>query len=257
MLFRALIFAILLTSFNASALSIMVVNVTEPRTNLTEPAPTLISTEQKLEAWTNQIPESLKPSVTVIVNNRLKTGKNSTVGLSILSRLPKVKASHNLIATRNLAIVQATLRLPDQRRLQVLAVRFPDREKLPVAHGKALLSLNKIRNALPKEDLVLVAGDFGVSRELENKERFNELQLQTHWLLGHQLGCRTSASAACQGTFTQNNIESFRETILLDKDFYDGLKNWRVSRDQTLALRPPLPRDEEHWPLLVSIEQVR
>ena len=236
------------TALAAQALSVMVANVSE--------RPREIKVEQQLDNWLTLLREDQKPSLTVLVNHPLKkeeSRKSAPVGVSILSRLPKVH-SKNRVVTQTLTIVQATLLLPDQRHLQVLAVRFPDRNKFPVAHDKALKQLAKIRIGLPKKDLVIAAGDFGLSRSVDSLEKISERFLQPHWVMGHQLNCRTPTAQPCQGTslVAESLQDSFQEMILLDKDFYDGLKGWRVSRDQNLTLRPATPLPGEHWPLIVS-----
>ncbi|MGE0762301.1 MAG: hypothetical protein AB7N80_03375 [Bdellovibrionales bacterium] len=189
--------------------------------------------------------------ITVLLES---TGNGSAT--RVLTSLPHSQ-SKTVATIKEFIIQQTPVKLPDRRKLQVLTVQLPPRDRFPDIHNRILSQLNKVAARLPKTDLVVAIGDFGISRPQEEIEKVSERFLQTNWLVSHQLDCTTPTGQACRGTVLQDGIESFREMILLEKDFYDGLKGWKISRDQVRTFKPEIPVPEEHWPLQITIEPSR
>ena len=183
--------------------------------------------------------EPQKADISILLHPRHK--KATPLDISILSRLPESRPRQTLLKTSNTTIVQASLKFPNQKRLHVLAVRLPNRQKFRIEHRQALKKIEHIRRQLPQKDLVMAAGDFGFDPQEDGKENIIERDLQPTWLVAHQM---------IPPPLSPSNTR--REIILFEKGFYDGLKGWKVDRNKTAWVDVGVP-PENVWILSTSI----
>ncbi len=169
---------------------------------------------------------------------------------------------------RSRGILEATFKLPNGDLLTVLGVHFPSQSNPTYWRAQAIDFLNKLQESIPKENLLIVGGDFNISSDEDEDEKLYD-RLAKNWLVSHQIGCK-----GCQGThyYHAKRSWSFLDALLFrpDLDEKKGTAKWKVVNDSIRIpnagiyqnnqygsperFKPKSPMGvSDHWPLLVIL----
>lgn len=167
---------------------------------------------------------------------------------------------------RSRGILQTTFKLPSGDLLTVMGVHFPSQANPTYWREQSIATLNKMKSQLPKDRLVIAAGDFNISAEEDNREGLYRDNIGKEWLVSHYIGCR-----GCDGTHNYRGGWSFLDAILFSPNFGpQGSAPWQVdgnsvqvvknSRFQTSVFNSPARFDEnspvgvsDHYPIKAKI----
>ncbi|MBY0315613.1 MAG: endonuclease/exonuclease/phosphatase family protein [Bdellovibrionales bacterium] len=178
------------------------------------------------------------------------------------AELPAEKIS----ATRG--ILEVTVRLPDETLMTVLVVHLPSQGSPTESRRQSLAKINKIKESLPKDRLVVVGGDFNISSSEENSQKLLTTQMMDKWGVSHFIGCNN-----CPGTYFYPREQqwSFFDVFLLSPNLLEeGAGPWKVitqsiriennSVYQSNKFGSPARFDErkkdgvsDHWPIAFEI----
>ncbi|MCB0408016.1 MAG: endonuclease/exonuclease/phosphatase family protein [Bdellovibrionales bacterium] len=199
------------------------------------------------------------------------------IDVALMSRLPLVgSASLHPIPFKGIekakvedtrGILQATLKLPNGEKLTVFGVHFPAPFHPTMMREQAFEHLNRLKSRLPKDQLVMAAGDFNVPKREDEKENIVDRQTKEMWIVGHKVMCQT-----CPGTtyYEPYDSWSFLDMILWSPVLENKEKGWVVLRDsfrmanaykeQVSKTGGPnsyemetLSGVSDHWPLAVDL----
>ncbi|MCB9073431.1 MAG: endonuclease/exonuclease/phosphatase family protein [Bdellovibrionaceae bacterium] len=164
-------------------------------------------------------------------------------------------------------ILEANFKLPDGSLLTVLGVHLPSQGNPREMRRQALEQLNKLREGLPKDRMVVVGGDFNITSEEEAQAQFFSDYMQKTWGVSHLMGCKS-----CKGThyYGRNESWSFLDVLLVSPNMLDGKSPWvalpesvRVENNslyQVNRFGGPSRFSEhrkdgvsDHWPLAMEI----
>ncbi len=165
-------------------------------------------------------------------------------------------------------ILEATLKLPDSTLLTVMAVHLPSQSNPSEMRRQAIEQLYKAKEALPKDRLVVVGGDFNISSDEDVEKGFIRTALAEKWNVSHIMGCK-----GCNGTYyyRRNDSWSFFDILLASQNMAPGSTgNWKVvpesiriessSLYQNNRFGNPARFDSDrkdgvsdHWPLALEI----
>ncbi|MFZ4404857.1 MAG: endonuclease/exonuclease/phosphatase family protein [Pseudobdellovibrionaceae bacterium] len=140
------------------------------------------------------------------------------IDLAMLSRWPMVGPGklHRIPGQAKLrGILHADFLLPDGSVLTSFAVHLPNPTHGPQLRTQVLNFLNALTEGLPKNRLVLVGGDFNISKS-EDKKMHRYKDLAKSWLVSHLVGCDL-----CKGTHYYKSSQewSFLDALLFSKNF--------------------------------------
>ena len=169
---------------------------------------------------------------------------------------------------RSRGILEATFQLPSGDKLTVMGVHFPSQANPTYWREQSIDFLNKLQASVPKENLLIVGGDFNIASDEDEKEQLYN-RLGKHWLVSHQIGCK-----GCYGThyYHAKRSWSFLDALLFRPDMAEenGTAKWKVIYNsiripnegiyQTNAYGSPerfKPRGptgvSDHWPLIATL----
>ncbi len=174
--------------------------------------------------------------------------------------------SSQISSTRG--ILEATVKLPDGTPLTVMAVHLPSQSNPPEMRKQALEALQKIKDGLPKDQLVVVGGDFNISSDEDVTAGFYKDYLAQRWAVSHLVGCQ-----GCDGTYYyhRNQSWSFFDVLLSSQNMMPGEDGpWEIvpesirienkSLYQNNRFGNPARFDSnrkdgvsDHWPLVMEI----
>lgn len=177
----------------------------------------------------------------------------------------KLKQS-DISSTRG--ILEATVKLPDGSLMTVMAVHLPSQSNPPEMRRQSLEALQKIKDSLPKDRLVVVGGDFNISSDEDVTTGFYKDYLAQRWNVSHLVGCK-----GCDGTYyyNRNKSWSFFDVLLTSQNMLPGQDGtWNIvpesirienkSLYQTNKFGNPARFDSnrkdgvsDHWPLVMEI----
>lgn len=202
------------------------------------------------------------------------------IDTAILSKLPNISAPQLHLLTfkeeKNLpfsrlpksrGILEASFLLPDQSPLHVFSVHFPSQGTPSPARQQALNQVIHLISQKPKDDLVIVGGDFNITKNEDEKNKYLE-SLQKKFLISHFVGCKF-----CKGTnyFHPRRSWSFLDVLIFSNHFKDPKFNWILNVDSVRVFNTNLYQNNkwgspmkfeggkhqkgisDHWPLLADI----
>lgn len=127
---------------------------------------------------------------------------------------------------RSRGILEATFKMPSGDLITVLGVHLPSQSNPTYWREQAVDYLNELQKTIPKENLLIVGGDFNIAAEEDEKAGLYD-RLGKKWLVSHQVGCKT-----CEGThyFHPKRSWSFLDALLFRPDMAekDGTAKWKV-----------------------------
>ncbi|MCC6138671.1 MAG: hypothetical protein IT287_08555 [Bdellovibrionaceae bacterium] len=179
----------------------------------------------------------------------------------------KLKPS-DISSTRG--ILEATVRLTDGSLLTVLGVHLPSQGNPSEMRRQALESVQKVKDGLPKDRLVVVGGDFNISSDEEAEKKYFKEMLAKNWNVSHLVGCKN-----CEGTYyyRRNNSWSFFDVLLTSKNMLPGSDGkWKIVPESIRIENNSLYQNNQygnparfdasrkdgvsdHWPLALEIIQ--
>jgi len=202
------------------------------------------------------------------------------IDIGILSRLPQTEPAilHKIPfkpkskgdaewMARSRGILEATFRLPDQRKLTVFGVHLPSQANPTYWREQAIDYLNELKKSVPADHLIIAAGDFNITHEEDARSGLFRERVGQSWLISHYIGC-----GGCRGTHSYKGSWSFLDVLLFDKSMgMNGTSSWVVdfesirvptqSRYQTNSFMSPARFDErnpvgvsDHYPILAVIK---
>ncbi|MFC1679311.1 endonuclease/exonuclease/phosphatase family protein [Elusimicrobiota bacterium] len=169
-------------------------------------------------------------------------------------------------------VLEASFRLPDGESLSVLALHLPAPFHPRSFREQALRFLNTRLSRLPKERMVVAAGDFNITAEEDAEHRLFDSITDSSWVAAHRIGCPD-----CLGSnyYAPKNSWSFLDIILLSKNLGpEGGASWgllpgsvRLANDapqQKGRYGAPQRFDpvggagvSDHWPLVLELAKRR
>lgn len=204
------------------------------------------------------------------------------IDVAVLSRLPIAKPSilHRIDFSKlkrnrdkkkkTRGILQTNLKLPNGKTLKVFALHFPSQGSKTPFRKAALESLNFITRDLLNRDLVLVGGDFNITKSEDKKFKLFKGLENKGWTVSHILGCKE-----CKGTnfYFPKKSWSFFDAFLFNKLLHDQ-NGWEIDPN-SIAIHNPLPVQNtkydtparfnmgrnptgvsDHWPVVVKLRLV-
>lgn len=184
------------------------------------------------------------------------------IDLAILSKLP-LNSKPKLHPVTSRGILESELILKDKSKISVLAVHFPSQRSPYKKRKTALEKLDVIIGNLPKENLILVAGDMNITNdELKSFDPFKAFK--SRFYISHLDGCKT-----CLGThyYGPKKSWSFLDVIMVSKNH----PNWKLDIDSISIFNKSLYQTNtsglpekfnlgkkqtgvsDHWPLKLEI----
>lgn len=169
---------------------------------------------------------------------------------------------------RSRGILEATFQLPNGDLITAFGVHFPSQSNPTYWREQALEFLTELQKAVPKENLLVVGGDFNIASEEDEKSGLYD-RLGKNWLVSHQIGCKT-----CVGThyYHTKRSWSFLDALLFRPDMAEekGTAKWKVLNSSIrvpnagiyqvnkygspAAFKPLSPVGvSDHWPVLAVI----
>jgi len=132
-------------------------------------------------------------------------------------------------------ILEATFVLPDKEFVTVLAVHLLAPSNPVARRIFAIDELSRVRSSLPKDRMVIVGGDFNITKREEKKKKIISDLIAKDWSVSHLVGCEK-----CQGThFMSSKGEwDFFDLILLSKNMTE-LKSakWNLKKGSVATLK--------------------
>lgn len=169
---------------------------------------------------------------------------------------------------RSRGVLEATFKMPSGDLITVFGVHFPSQSNPTYWREQAIDYLNKLQASVPKENLLVAAGDFNISSEEDENEKLYE-RLAKNWLVSHQIGCKE-----CIGThyYHPKRSWSFLDAILFRPDMNEksGTAKWKVINEsirvpnkgiyqsnsygspERFKVKSPVGVSD-HWPVLAII----
>ncbi|NQZ00674.1 MAG: endonuclease/exonuclease/phosphatase family protein [Bdellovibrionales bacterium] len=163
-------------------------------------------------------------------------------------------------------VLQVDLKLPGGEIVTVLGVHFPAPFHPAKMRQQAYKKLNEIKKALPKQRLVLAAGDFNVPKREDKKMNLVLKAAGDDWVIGHKVACAT-----CPGStyYPPKDSWSFLDMILWSAG--EG-SSWSVLPESMRILNqgPGQVADSgaparfeiegpsgvsDHWPLAIDLKR--
>lgn len=165
-------------------------------------------------------------------------------------------------------ILEATVRLTDGTLMTVMAVHLPSQSNPSETRRQALETVQKIKDSLPKDRLVVVGGDFNISSDEEVQKGFYKEMLAKNWNVSHLVGCKS-----CEGTYYyhRNKAWSFFDVLLTSKNMLPGSDGpWKIVPESIRIENNSLYQNNrygnparfdasrkdgvsDHWPLALEI----
>ena len=131
----------------------------------------------------------------------------------------KVKKSHS--PTRG--ILEATFKLPNGDLLTAFSLHLPSQRSPSEARRQVLGTLKKAISKLPKDRMIVAAGDFNITK-LENvREKLLAESLFDNFVVSHEIGCKS-----CDGTHNYRGKWSFLDMIFFSKNMTDKSASYEV-----------------------------
>lgn len=167
-------------------------------------------------------------------------------------------------------LLEVELELPDGKSLFVLGAHLPSQRSNTGYRRAALEKLAQVKKALPKNALVIAAGDFNISATEDAKERIFKEQIGRDWAVSHLIGCEE-----CTGTYYYHRKRewSFFDVFLFDKSMSEGEASWQIDPSSIQVFNESLYQlsrwgsparfgkgkkgvgVSDHWPLLATIKK--
>ncbi len=169
---------------------------------------------------------------------------------------------------RSRGILEATFKLPNGDLLTAWGVHFPSQHNPTYWRSQALDYLTELQKSVPKENLLVVGGDFNIASDEDEKEGLYR-RLNTNWLVSHHIGCKT-----CVGThyYHTKRSWSFLDALLFRPDLseHSGTAKWKVINNSIripndgiyqknaygspAAFKPKSPLGvSDHWPMVAVL----
>lgn len=123
-------------------------------------------------------------------------------------------------------ILELTVKLPDGSLLTAFGVHLPSQGAPTETRRQALAKINELKAALPADRMTIVAGDFNISFEEEEKKAYISGEMAKTWGVSHMIGCE-----GCQGTYYYRKLDSwsFFDIVLLSPNMLnEGQAAWAV-----------------------------
>jgi endonuclease/exonuclease/phosphatase family metal-dependent hydrolase len=118
-------------------------------------------------------------------------------------------------ATRG--ILEVPLRLPSGETLTVMGVHFPAQSHPHSWREDAAATVNKIAEGKGPNAMILVGGDFNITRDEENSSNLFHNVFGKDWSVSHLVGCQQ-----CQGTEVYRHTWSFLDAHLYSPSLMAG-----------------------------------
>lgn len=118
-------------------------------------------------------------------------------------------------ATRGILEVQ--VKLPTGEVMTVFGVHFPSQSHPHSWREDAVATINTLLAQKNPTDMVLVGGDFNITKEEESSSGLFHNVLSKNWSVSHIVGCKD-----CKGTEVYHNIWSFLDVHLYSQNLMDG-----------------------------------
>lgn len=122
-------------------------------------------------------------------------------------------------------ILEASFKLPNGEVLTAFSLHLPSQAAPSEKRRQVLKKLASIKAALPKERLVIAAGDFNITGLEEVREEMIAQHMLPEFLLSHEIGCKH-----CKGTHNYRGEWSFLDMMFFSKnmELAEGQKGWKV-----------------------------
>jgi endonuclease/exonuclease/phosphatase family metal-dependent hydrolase len=165
-------------------------------------------------------------------------------------------------------ILEANLKLPDGTPLTVFGVHFPAQAGPTETRRQALDFVDQLKSKLPPDRLVVVGGDFNISRDEDYKTGLLSDKMAKNWGISFKLGCND-----CKGTHYYGRDQSWStfDVFLISQGLLEeGKSPWKLIPEsirienksvyQTNRFGAPARFDEnrkdgvsDHWPVAMEI----
>jgi endonuclease/exonuclease/phosphatase family metal-dependent hydrolase len=122
-------------------------------------------------------------------------------------------------APKTRGILHVPLMLATGETLHVLGVHFPSQSNPSWQRKDAVEMLNKIQHDLGPDALIVVGGDFNISPEEEESQKYFSTTLDSKWIVSHIAGCKD-----CVGTYNFRNKWSFLDALLFSENLQGRFK---------------------------------
>jgi endonuclease/exonuclease/phosphatase family metal-dependent hydrolase len=152
------------------------------------------------------------------------------IDTGLISKFPlKDKAQLHLIGEgakeqKTRGILQATFTLDDGTNLTALCAHLPSQHGPTSLRIAGVKAINRIRESIPREHIVIAAGDFNITAKEDAQNKLFERYAMKDWYISHYVGC-----TECSGTHNYRGSWSFLDVMLFSKNLGPkGDSNWEL-----------------------------
>tara|TARA_R110002072_G_scaffold534_2_gene3467 strand:- start:2719 stop:3774 length:1056 start_codon:yes stop_codon:yes gene_type:complete len=111
------------------------------------------------------------------------------------------------------AILEATFKLPNGDLITAFSLHLPSQRSPSKARRKVLKTLRNAIDKLPKNRMIVAAGDFNITKLEDIREKLLEESLLDKFEVSHKIGCKD-----CSGTHSYRGKWSFLDMIFFSKN---------------------------------------